>query len=645
MLKNISTKIKLMLLPTAFIGIVIISALIFTYFNRITEQRTDAANQTDLFIQQVLKGRISVYQFLRSPDEAKAKIVKDDFELLNNHVLDLKSKLSIQENINLCDSIVNESKNYMKNFDELAQKRIPDYKNGIEKETPEILTVIKQISEIGLKLEKQLQQINTSATESKKDAVNTMDIVLIAIAIISIIFFVGFSLLLSSQLTTTINNFQKGLLSFFGYLNKESTNVEMLDDANHDEFGAMAKIVNQNIIKTKNSIDSDNLFLEEIKQIILTIKDGFLNKRLDNKTQTQSLEELRHHINDMLTSLQSRVCTNINDISLALEKYANLDFTYRIKGCNSGVTVGLNNLANIINDMLVENKSNGLTLDSSSVILLKNVDTLNRNSNEAAAALEETAAAVEEISSNISNNTNNIVKMSQLASSVTDSASKGEKLANQTTDAMNEIDEEVNAINEAITVIDQIAFQTNILSLNAAVEAATAGEAGKGFAVVAAEVRNLASRSADAAKEIKILVETATKKADQGKRISEDMISGYKMLNDNISQTIELIKNVEGSSKEQLAGIEQINDAISALDQQTQQNAIIATQTYEVAIQTDTIAKLVVSNANAKEFIGKNEVTAKVLENKSAPQQTLGKSQPQVKKPTSNTNNDEWASF
>ncbi|MFA6740210.1 MAG: methyl-accepting chemotaxis protein [Arcobacteraceae bacterium] len=655
MLKNISTKIKLMLLPTAFIGIVIISALIFTYFNRITEQRTNAANQTDLFIQQVLKGRISVYQFLRSPDEAKAKIVKDDFELLNNYVLDLKSKLSIQENRDLCDSIVNESKNYMKNFDELAQKRIPDYKNGIEKETPEILTVIKQISEIGLKLEKQLQQINTSATESKKDAVNTMNIVLIAIAIVAIIFFLGFSLLLSNQLITTINNFQKGLLSFFCYLNKESTNVEMLDDANHDEFGAMAKIVNQNIIKTKNSIDSDNLFLEEIKQIILTIKDGFLNKRLDNKTQTQSLEELRHHINDMLTSLQSRVCTNINDISLALEKYANLDFTYRITGCNGGVTVGLNNLADIINDMLVENKSNGLTLDSSSVILLKNVDTLNRNSNEAAAALEETAAAVEEISSNISNNTQNIVKMSQLASSVTDSASKGEKLANQTTDAMNEIDKEVNAINDAITVIDQIAFQTNILSLNAAVEAATAGEAGKGFAVVAAEVRNLASRSADAAKEIKILVETATKKADQGKKISEDMISGYKMLNDNISQTIELIKNVEGSSKEQLAGIEQINDAISALDQQTQQNAIIATQTYEVAIQTDTIAKLVVSNANAKEFIGKNEVTAKVLENKPTSVKTI--TQAPVKKITSNTknetkivssnnkNDDEWASF
>ncbi len=659
MLKNTSTKLKLLLLPLAFICIVIISALIFNYFNNIAKKQTYAAVQTDLFIQQVLKGRISVYQFLRNPDETKAKTVRDDFENLNKYVLELQSKLTVKENIDLSNEIIKQSKNYVKSFDEFSSKRINDYKNGIEKETPEILALIKQMAETGLELEKQLSLINKNTVEMKESAISTMNTVLIAIALIAIIFFVAFSMLLSNQLTTAINNFQKGLLSFFGYINKESTTVEMLDDANEDEFGTMAKVVNQNIIKTKNSIDSDNKFLEEINKIVLTIKEGYLSKRLDNKTETQSLEELRHHINDMLLSLQLRVCTNINDISFALERYASLDFTHRIKGCNSGVTVGLNNLADIINDMLVENKSNGLTLDASSAILLKNVDTLNRNSNEAAAALEETAAAVEEISSNISNNTNNIVKMSQLASSVTDSASKGEKLANETTDAMNEIDKEVNAINEAITVIDQIAFQTNILSLNAAVEAATAGEAGKGFAVVAAEVRNLASRSADAAKEIKILVETATKKADQGKKISEDMISGYKMLNENISQTIELIKNIEGSSKEQLAGIEQINDAISALDQQTQQNAIIATQTYEVAVQTDTIAKLVVSNANAKEFIGKNEVKAKVLENKSAPAKTVNKAPTAAKKPTvttttkseskviaSNTkDDDEWASF
>ena len=170
---------------------------------------------------------------------------------------------------------------------------------------------------------------------------------------------------------------------------------------------------------------------------------------------------------------------------------------------------------------------------------------------------------------------------------------------------------QVNLVNEAISVIDQIAFQTNILSLNAAVEAATAGEAGKGFAVVAQEVRNLASRSAEAAKDIKNIVEDATKKANEGKDIANEMIEGYKGLNDSISQTINLISDVEMSSKEQLLGIEQINDAVNQLDQQTQQNAMIASQTNDIALSADEIAKLVVSDANAKEFIGKNDVKAR----------------------------------
>jgi methyl-accepting chemotaxis protein len=266
--------------------------------------------------------------------------------------------------------------------------------------------------------------------------------------------------------------------------------------------------------------------------------------------------------------------------------------------------------------MLVESKSNGLTLEESSHILLANVDKLNVSSNEAAASLEETAAAIEEITSNIRNNTENIAKMATYSNSVTKSASDGEKLANQTTVAMDEINEQVNSINEAISVIDQIAFQTNILSLNAAVEAATAGEAGRGFAVVAAEVRNLASRSAEAAKEIKSIVENATTKANQGKVIAGNMINGYKELNQNISQTINLIQDIEMSSKEQLMGIEQINDAVNQLDQQTQQNAAVASQTQDVAEITDEISKLIVSDANAKEFIGKNEVQAKKMNQK-----------------------------
>ena len=651
MLNNLSTKKKLMLLPIIFILIVIVCALVFSYFNQINNQRIKTATQTDIFIQQVLKGRISVYQFLRVPSEQNAQKVKSDFKELDNFVENLKPFLTEKENIDLSNQILELSADYISNFDKFYQKRISDYNSGIQNESDEISTIIKQMVTVGLELEEKLALMNKNTIELKSKSEKTMTLVLILIAIISIIIFLTFSIILSNQLINSLKNFQKGLLSFFGYVNKENKNVEMLDDKYEDEFGNMAKIVNENILKTKKTIDSDNKFLEQINEVVEVVKNGYLNKRLEEKVESQSMEKLRIHINEMLYSLQLRICTNINDISYALEKYSKLDFTHRIKGCNSGVTVGLNNLADIINSMLVENKSNGLTLDVSSGILLNNVDILNKNSNEAAAALEETAAAVEEISSNISNNTDNIIQMSKLASNVTNSVTKGETLANQTTESMNEIDKEVNSINEAIIIIDQIAFQTNILSLNAAVEAATAGEAGKGFAVVAQEVRNLATRSAEAAREIKAIVENATKKADLGKKISEDMISGYKTLNEDIIKTIDLIKGVESSSKEQLAGIEQINHAINSLDQQTQQNAQIASQTYSVAMQTDTIAKLIVSSANSKEFIGKNEVKAKTLDENSTNKPILDIKKPNFKEdkskniPSKNEDKEEWTSF
>jgi methyl-accepting chemotaxis protein-2 (aspartate sensor receptor) len=411
---------------------------------------------------------------------------------------------------------------------------------------------------------------------------------------------------------TPLITINRGLNDFFAYLNREKNEVNLITIDSNDEFGQMADVLNHNIEKTKKGIEEDRKLIDETIAVLGEFEQGDLCQRLDMNVSNPALMQLKNVLNKMANNLEN----NIDNVLHILEEYAHYNYlnkisTKDIKEHLLKLANGVNTLGDSITSMLVENKSNGLTLDENSIILLGNVDKLNISSNEAAASLEETAAALEQMTSNIRNNTENIAKMARYSNEVTASSNQGEKLANQTTVAMDEINTQVNLITDAISIIDQIAFQTNILSLNAAVEAATAGEAGKGFAVVAAEVRNLASRSAEAAKEIKTIVGNATKKANDGKDIANHMIDGYVKLNENISQTINLIQNIEMSSKEQLSGIEQINDAITSLDQQTQQNANIASQAHDVAVVTDEIAKLVVSNANAKEFIGKNEVKAK----------------------------------
>ncbi|MDH1976122.1 methyl-accepting chemotaxis protein [Aliarcobacter butzleri] len=483
-----------------------------------------------------------------------------------------------------------------------------------------------------------------------------LGIVIIAV-IVSIVLIAFISFFITKEIIFPLEKFEVGLLSFFKYLNKEVKNVEKIEVKNNDEIGIMGKFVNENIEKTNKLLKQDEALINNVKEVVLEINKGNLNNRIEAKTENESLEELKNILNEMLILISSKVNNNLVAIDEVLQKYKKMDFRPRIENPHGEVAKEINSLADTINHLLVENKKNGLTLENSSHILLENVNKLNISSNEAAASLEETAAAIEEITSNIRNTTQNISKMATLSNQVTKSVTQGESLANTTTNAMDEINNQVNLINDAISVIDNIAFQTNILSLNAAVEAATAGEAGKGFAVVAQEVRNLASRSAEAAREIKSIVENATIKANEGKDISKNMIEGYVGLTKDIQQTITLIQDIEMSSKEQLVGIEQINDAVNQLDRQTQQNAMVSSQTHDVAIVTDEIAKMVVSDANEKEFIGKDEVSArdmnKTLSQKKDNSVNIVESKKVSKKQketvvTSNkaTNNDgEWESF
>ena len=276
-----------------------------------------------------------------------------------------------------------------------------------------------------------------------------------------------------------------------------------------------------------------------------------------------------------------RTRLKIDSLNLLLNNYAQGDYRFKkdenhIKGMYGDFGILSNStiiLGQSSSQLIAMITNAGKKLEQNTKTLTNSSNELSVSSSNQALSLKQSSVALEQITQNIKNNNENMNQMLEISDELNTDAITGSKFAAQTFSSMDEISKKVKAINEAITVIDQIAFQTNILSLNAAVEAATAGDAGIGFAVVAGEVRNLATRSAKAAKEIKELVESANFETLDGKNNVDTMIKGYENLALKISQTKDIIHNVTIFSKEQELGIVQINETVSKLDFTTQKNA------------------------------------------------------------------------
>ena len=398
-----------------------------------------------------------------------------------------------------------------------------------------------------------------------------------------------------------IDKYFQQLIEFLSY---EKSEFEYVESTGNKKVDDMFKNWNQQIKKFDKRTKDDMRVLGEIVLTADKVEQGIYKCRIKGDSDNPTISTLRNTLNKMLISIDDAT----SRISKVVTSYTNDDFTDYIKvvdnykECMKHLMESINLLGKELGSSAKNNFQNGETLEESASTMTSSMNNLAEKANEQAASLEETAAALEEITSITRNNTQNATKMATLGQVVKKSVLSGEELASKTASSMDEINEKVKAINSAITVIDQIAFQTNILSLNAAVEAATAGEAGKGFAVVAQEVRNLANRSAEAAKEIKNLVEEANIKTNDGKLISSDMIEGYKELNKNISETINIIEDVSAASKEQMLGIEQINQTVNMLDRVTQENAFESNQIKEISQSVSTLAYELLTDAKSKKF-------------------------------------------
>ena len=239
---------------------------------------------------------------------------------------------------------------------------------------------------------------------------------------------------------------------------------------------------------------------------------------------------------------------------------------------------GINNTLEMIVTPIISVKTASDTINTAAKEIAQGNQDLSQRTEEQASSLEETAASMEELASTVKQNAENAKQANQLAMTASNVAQKGGNVVSEVVTTMGAISESARKIEEIISVIDGIAFQTNILALNAAVEAARAGEQGRGFAVVAGEVRNLAQRSASAAKEIKGLITDSVEKTAVGTTLVEN--AGHTMgeIVTSVQRVADIISEITAASIEQSSGIDQVNTAVTQMDEVTQQNAALVEQ-------------------------------------------------------------------
>ncbi|WP_111978959.1 methyl-accepting chemotaxis protein [Algibacillus agarilyticus] len=314
---------------------------------------------------------------------------------------------------------------------------------------------------------------------------------------------------------------------------------------------------------------------KEIDHLVESAVAGDLSIRIKTDDKSGFFEGLSTGLNRLVG-----VCEGvINDTVEMLDAMAHGNLTKRIEGDYQGGFGKLKEDANATVTKLTEiiarvNQSANTVASGADEIAQGNAD-LSQRTEEQASSLEETAASMEEMTSTVKQNADNASIANELASDAQSKAVTGGQVVERAVKSMSEINEASNKIADIIGVIDEIAFQTNLLALNAAVEAARAGEQGRGFAVVAGEVRNLAQRSAEAAKEIKDLIRDSVAKVEDGSSLVNESGSTLKDIVQAVEKVSQMIADISVASNEQSAGIEQVNKAITQMDEMTQQNAAL----------------------------------------------------------------------
>lgn len=363
-------------------------------------------------------------------------------------------------------------------------------------------------------------------------------------------------LVMKKTFIVRLDRLQKGIFGFLDFLSGKTDQIRYIEK----DTGAMSDAINEKMRTIEKQRQQDQAFIEEFILHAKAVENGDYTRRIKTVPSNPILQNAHDEINKMLESLEKNIGKDLNVILKTINAYASEDYRQQLQNSEGAIEKAIQKLGQVISTMLHDDHTHGSEFREKAKTVNQNIHSayksINQNLKQELDVIVET---IDDVTTHIKKNVESASFISSYTQTVQNAAREGESLAEQTALAMSEISSQVDTINEAISMIDKITMQTNILSLNAAVEASTAGEAGKGFAVVAQEVRNLAAQTAKASKEIKHIVEDAKAKAEYGTTISANMIEGYHQLVQAVSKTMDIVYSITQSSNQQDEKIQKIH--------------------------------------------------------------------------------------